>query len=567
MAIKQVRNVGQYGVISDIPAHAIPVNAWTDARNVSFTGYSVTKRAGFVPEIDTAKEDIATYLTSAKIHEIIPSLNEAQGQLETVTVYAGNKHVWRRALDGTISLMDKSGNPGYNASLDYPWRSTNFSNAVVLTNPNDFPQAMSVSDLRLSDLPAWGVNTVGGTDNTEYWRTPKIASYKNFLIALSTTEGPDKESAVYRPQRVRWSDISDVGQLPQSWDEASLTNSAGYMDLTDATGAFVEALPMRSSLLLYSNEETFRMTYVGGNTIFRFDKVFDDLGVLNQHCVGKFGMKHIVVTDTDVRVHDGSSHTSIVEGLIKERLFREIRSANSISEVKVKVRESASEVWICYKSNASTPTGYQDMAAIFNWEDNTWTFADLPNTTVVQEVPDVTPSNKKRWEDYTDVVNNTWGSIAEAGNRWSSLTRLTGDLFMTGFCQDNAILRLSDKSTNQLQGRDEFGEFIITPLSISLRRDGFDFDVEGAPLNSFKKVKAVYPQFVGDGIITIDVGGRNLPNDKTLYQQTCHYFINNDYKADYRINARYFSISFSELDDTQWQFTDYDIDFELGGIK
>ena len=57
-----ITGVDQVGIIRDVPAHALPPNAWSDGRNIYFKNGTVYKRQGTVQafsEITNAQQDIA----------------------------------------------------------------------------------------------------------------------------------------------------------------------------------------------------------------------------------------------------------------------------------------------------------------------------------------------------------------------------------------------------------------------------------------------------------------------------------------------------------------------------
>ena len=63
------------------------------------------------------------------------------------------------------------------------------------------------------------------------WRCGRIRAFRNYLIALDMVE-----SGVELPQRVRWSNVSFVNELPPDWVEDDDKRDGGFNDLTDSIG-------------------------------------------------------------------------------------------------------------------------------------------------------------------------------------------------------------------------------------------------------------------------------------------------------------------------------------------
>ena len=122
---------------------------------------------------------------------------------------------------------------------------------------------------------------------------------QNFLVALNITR-----SGTNKPRLVAWSQSSDIGALPTTWTSSS-TNDAGEVDLAEAYSPIVDGLPLRDSFIIYTQDSTHRMDYVGGDSVMRFQKIMGMSGLLTTNCAVEFDGWHFAVTGSDVIIHDG----------------------------------------------------------------------------------------------------------------------------------------------------------------------------------------------------------------------------------------------------------------------
>ena len=82
------------------------------------------------------------------------------------------------------------------------------------------------------------------------WQAKLLRSYNGALVALNVTK-----SGVVQPSLVKTSDIvSDVGQVPTSWDHTVTTNNATENLLLDLQGPIVDACVLGGSLIIYGSQ-------------------------------------------------------------------------------------------------------------------------------------------------------------------------------------------------------------------------------------------------------------------------------------------------------------------------
>lgn len=517
MAQVVVKGLSQYGVITDVPSFETPINAWSEIRNCSFTDGGISKSGTrlqvLVPSVDNVnkiynKDGFIYYSTPTKLYQ----------------------------NNGKVNIDVSRASGSYLTNTE--WYTAELSNVIIFSNESNVPQMFKPSDTKFSDLTAWG--TESGSSHS--WRTKKIRAYKNFLIAIGM-----QEDGVEYPQRIRWSDLALPNTVPTSWDASDTTKSAGFNDLSEAKGDLVDAIQMGDYLILYTTQEVYLMTYVGGNDIFSFRKIFDELSILAPECAVQVNGGHFLVTSSDVVIHNGSTWQSVVENKIKDQLYNAI-SAASNNKVKVQNYPAKQEVWILYPSTA---TAVLDRAAIFSLTTNTWTFRELPNVTAISYGR--LPSDDDLIYDYQNYT-------------FDSLNQVNLDPY-NGIGQDfvRNSLFVSTKENIWWAVDEGSGGTVYLP-SVAVK-NYIDFDDYGIEATSHKMIRSVYPQIKGDGIVNISIGVSENPYDAPSWSNAVPFNIATDRKADFRVSGRYISIRFESFGQENWNMTSFAIDAVQRGTR
>lgn len=574
MPVMKMRNLGSVGVVTDLPSYELPPNAWSDALNVRFEGTKISSIGGNRPVL---KKGMPTNTVPLSI----TGYGFDEQGIGTSWIYGTNDSLYRADLatqENISRRLDKTQDPNINPATynlgKGTWYYTTISNALVMTTKNEIPQGITPSLKYFNDLPNWGKtfidydkktgDIISSTDN--YWRTEKIRTYKNFLIALNMTEGTSVADTVNYSQRVRWSNITNINELPNNWDEADTSGSAGYNDLTNAKGVIVDGVPLRDMFIIYTSNDVFNMQYIGGNNIFRFTKMFNNSGLIAPECAVEYEGNHFVVSPDDIYVHNGSTKKSVVTGRIKERLIKEITSVNA-EATKVFANSSKKEIWISYVAEGTEEgSNFCNKAAIWNWEYNTWTFHDLPAVTDVSIV-NIPFEKLKSWSDF-DQPTDTWESPEFSEDPWFEAK---------GNFLNQSLLASSNHGRFYLLDQGDFfyskeddktdGNETVIPLVKKIERHLIDFDEMGIDPWQNKRIRRIYPQFRGKNKIEISLDGNHDPYLLPAYSQSQTFDMKQDIKADFRMNDKYISVKFEDHTAGSWDFAGYDVDLILGGRR
>ena len=171
--------------------------------------------------------------------------------------------------------------------------------------------------------------------------------FKYHLIAL----GVEDATGAYWDQ-VHWSDAADPGQIPATWVPAA-DNEAGDNILADETGDIIDGMTLRDSFYIYKQDSIYEMSYIGGNQVFRFRKVFGTVGVLARNCIVRVKGTHVVLGNGDIYQHDGQNIQSIVDGKLRDTFFEGIDNDNYEASFAVYL-ERKEEVWFCVPQTGQT---------------------------------------------------------------------------------------------------------------------------------------------------------------------------------------------------------------------
>tara|TARA_Y100000004_G_scaffold45164_1_gene49586 strand:+ start:111 stop:1661 length:1551 start_codon:yes stop_codon:yes gene_type:complete len=516
MATFQVIN--PKGMIKDTNNTALPKEFFSHTENARFEDGAAKKILGQDQVFGTPT--VAPYF----------ALNWTTGA-NSYWFYAGTAKIYR--YDGSSHAnFTRSSGGDYSTNLTGVgnWTGSIFNGLPILNNGVDDPQALaSTGASNFSDLSNWPANTT----------CKVIRPYKNFLVSLNLTE-----SSTNLPNKVRWGASAENLTLPSTW-VASSTNDAGSVTLGDAGDFIIDGFPLKQSFIIYKENSTYLMNFIGGNLVFSFQKLFDDSGVLSRNCVAEFNGNHFVVTAGDLIVHNGVKKKSVATNIIKRTLFSEIDSTN-YANTFVTHNKQKNEIWVSYPTVGST---FCNKALIWNYNTNSFSFRDLPDilhisTGIVNPgaSPVVWSGQSQTWDTYSTTEN--WG-------------------MRTFNPTETSILMSSTGNTKFFRGDNGF-DFAGSDFTMILERKGLVLD--GNP-NTVKQVRKVTPRFSSTGSAEIFVGSSMTPDGTYSYktQQTINPDSQN--KVDARSTGKYIAIKFQHTSATTFELNGYDLEYEVLGER
>jgi hypothetical protein len=340
----RVDDVGSVGLNTDLIASELGDGVYTKAVNVSFRNNFVESAAGHTAvfgNLLTVAYGLQP-ISRANIRYWLYCGLQGIGVTDGVT----HNNITRLAGLHTGTAFNK-------------WTTCAFGGIAVINNGVDIPQFWAGNPATLcQSLPSWDAN----------WRAKSIRSFNSFLIAMNMTE-----SGTNFPHTIRWSDAALPGSLPSSW-VATTTNKAGSSPRAETEGELVDGEQLGNSFIIYKTDSYYSMQFVGGNDVFRIQKIADSAGALSVNCVASFPGGHCVLGNGDVYVHSGGQPTSIIDGARRAALNSQVDDTyKQLSFLAVEPRRQ--EIWVCYPEIGATAC---TKAMVWNWASRTWGDRDLP---------------------------------------------------------------------------------------------------------------------------------------------------------------------------------------------
>lgn len=514
MTMIPVKAVGAIGVNRDLSEHELPNNAWTDASNIRFLdgaayqfgGHSqvygtpsATPQHVFACNIAGARYWI--YATASKTYCVSnPAGVNTHTDITHATPRTGVVNQWTSCVLGGVPIL----NVGDASKVPMFWDK-------VLAN-------------KFVDLTNWPAST--------YCKSLRV--YKNSLIALNVTKTTTNYAYM-----VKWSHPADPGAVPASWDQTDATKDAGEFDLSDGNDIIIDGLALRDSFIIYKENSVWRMDYTGGPYVYRFSKVLGISGAMNRNCIVEIDGQHLVLTGSDVIVHDGQSSRSILDKMTRRDLFKSIDVDNA-GLCFVFNNPFYNEAFICYPAIGDTSC---TKAVVWNYKDNTVSFRSLPNV------------NHAAWGPIDNNLSGTWASDSDSWD--SDVTSWNGPDPVPPTAR--TLLASADTKLFMMDNNASFDGVIPTAY---LERRGLSFD---AP-DQIKLVKSIRPRISGiaGSTVTIKIGGSDDPYAEPTYTSMTHT-IGSTVSDDCFVSGRYIAVRIESGTAYRWRLDSYDLDVSSGG--
>jgi hypothetical protein len=518
--IYEAKNVGSAGILNDMPPHELPPEAWTYGENVRADKNQIKSTGGYISSTTPTVEPYHLTVTKEPDNDDI----WVYFGLAKAYSYNGTTHT------NVTRYTSTPGDDDYTMASTDVWDSTVFNGVVIANNGVDLPQFMSpiAAATILDDLTNW----------TSTWRCNAMRQFKQFLVAVDIT----KSSTRY-PFMVKWSHPADAGAVPSSWDETDATKLAGEQILPDEGGAVVDCLQLRGSNIIYKEDATWIMNYIGGQLVFSFDLLYNNSGILTKNCAVEFHGRHFVVTQDDVIIHDGqSAPQSVANRKVREMLFSAMDSSAK-NQTFVYYHEVENEIWVCYPEE-----GYNNCnkALAWNTNDGSWTIRTLPNVHHIASAPfTIGGSTGLNWDDYADNWDDQNAGWAE--NPYG-----------------NPILEqpVAASADTDLYQLDAGNQAAGTNVTCYIQR-------ESIPLGNHQRVsmvKSVRPMMEGDAV-SIRVGSQMNTEDAITWSPKYTFDPSTDYKIDCRVTGRLHSIRIESEADVEWALQGYQLEYEDHGRR
>lgn len=356
MATTQVLNLGQGGMVKDVPPLILPENIFSEASNVRFNNDSISTIKG-----EAVHHNATTILPRYGIHWRRPD----QGY----DIFLQDDRAVRVDAAGNESSVMNLANPAF-ANSKWDCITFNGGYAIVINNGTSTPKYMLFGDpvagVSFQDLPGW--NYRSGLTITA--KVVRQLGYSLVAANLTIVEGSTITNA---PSTIRVSVQAPTGGIPQVWQPGVTTDTADEFEI-NSTSPILDMAELRGNMYVYASDTIHVLSIIGGNS--RLQPYAKGYGILNTGCVTEFEGKHFVVDRNDIYVHAGQGKPdSIAEKRVKDYFFDNLNKAQS-EKVFVQRNAKYKEVWIFFPKGTSTEC---NEALIFNYASNTWTTRKVAN--------------------------------------------------------------------------------------------------------------------------------------------------------------------------------------------
>lgn len=535
MPILPVRQLGALGVVRDTSPYDLPPNGWSACNNVRFSNGRVL-RAPVFRELhgDIQLGDLGS----------CEGIERPDGSPAVIIASAdGRVHSW--AGDVT-DVLQATARPV--SSL--PMQAFTLGHVLYVNRGDRPPLSMIPSASVLTDCPAWPSATTSAR---------VLRPFGDRLIALNMLEDGDE-----RPMRIRWSDPAPIHLEPATWDAAATTGTAGFNDLSRVRTAILDGLQLGSQFIVYASDCVVRVSHIGGPFVFRFDDLWSDDGIIATNAVAEMDGRHYVFGTRSIYMHDGVSRVNIARGRVQRFVFDHL-DFTMRHRCHVFADSIRREVLFCYISGDNDvsfrDTAFANKAAVYNVDEGTWSFRDLPNVAA-----------------FSTVILGVSRSWAAAGNSWEDQG---GTFASQGGTTTPCVVCVSSASPDagltscNLFGVDNSGIGSILGTAVAhetvtdawVMREGIDFDETGVSLDTVKMLKSVYPQVnLPTSDIEIAVGASDYPQPLTTqWNPPCIISQAGSYRIDSIATGRYIGIRVCMPGTSDFELSGMDLDLEILG--
>jgi hypothetical protein len=173
------------------------------------------------------------------------------------------------------------------------------------------------------------------------------------------------ENGTEHAKGVRW---TDKGALSPSATTDFVNGTAGAIDLPDVVGNIQAAAQLGAGAAIYGNKTIHNQYFVGGDEVFRFEKVVDGLGTPSRRGVAAYKDANYFISENNFHAYNGGDDVRDIGDPIKRFAFGLINHS-AISNAFVEVDPAEEEVLF------HVPTGTSSLpnrTFVYRINDDSW---------------------------------------------------------------------------------------------------------------------------------------------------------------------------------------------------
>jgi len=346
---------------------------WTDANLVRFHEDSVRPVGGWRSFKDTA--------ISGTVRGMIGWRDNS-----------GLRYIGAGSFD-SLHVVETSGNvseitpAGFTSGIETASINTGYGGGVYGAGTYGTPRddATTYTEAAIWQLDTWGEYLVGccAADGGLYeWQLDPATAAAAITNAPTSCQGilSTEERFIFalgasgNPRLVAWCDREDN----TTWTPAA-TNQAGDYELQTA-GGILQGVRTRGQALILTDVDAHTATFVGGNTVYSFERVGDACGVASRlGCAVAEGTAYWMGRRSFFRYSGGTVEP--LQSEVSDYVFSSI-NRDQISQVWSVTNTLFGEVWWFYPSGSSTEI---DSYVAYSYREGHWTIGTLTRTAGIDQ--------------------------------------------------------------------------------------------------------------------------------------------------------------------------------------
>ena len=388
-------------------------------------------------------------------------------------------------LVGNTTHTDASKSGGYNITSDDFWEFVRFGDTIIATNISDPLQSITIGGANFADLAT----------STLKPQARRIGATENFVILGDMSEGGTKY-----PYRVRWSALNDAADY-----DASANTQSDFQDFADGE-QIMKIIGIGRDAYVFQRRGIHAMRYEGTPTVFRFDQVEKDRGLIAGQGIVSFGGYIFYIADDGFYQFDGMQSHPIGREKIDQFFFDDL-AAGRLELISAAIDPVHSLVAWAYPT-ASGGQNIPDRILVYSWAVQKWALIHTDTQFIFRDV-----SKGFTLDDLDSVSSTLEGLPFSLDSRvWSG----GSIMIFSGFNADNKII-----------------SFDGDPLPATL--DTKEMNLMGRQRAAF--FDGVWPIVDSPGTVTVAVGDRDTLQEAEEFGAATG--LNAIGEADIRSCARY----------------------------
>ena len=356
----------------------------------------------------------------------------------------------------------------------------------------------------MQDLPGWPVND----------RCISMRPFREFLIAMNIFTNGQRI-----PDLVRWSDAAPPGEVPQNWTP-STQSQAGERSVSFNPGQLVDGRQLLDRFYMYKTSSTYVLQLIGGAFVFSNRPTFSTVGALGRGCIVEWRGRHIVLTDGDLIIHDGTNVESLINSRQRTEIFGKLDGTN-FDNSYMTLNLDTSELLIARPlvGEVYPTTGITLSLEDLRFGNRDLNLAGTPHTTEgLVNVSDVTVEST--WDQKTTLWSND-------PTRWDE----------AAFARTADYIVMADFGDSLLQQVGLGADFGGNPINVLIERVNLDLGN-----SEVRKLGArIWPSINGaiDGEIFISMGASDDVNVAPVYGPEVSFQLGTDRFVDFDVQGYY----------------------------